>query len=106
MRWAFAKDLIESETYKCITPQDHLGYIEAGKDSDSFIKRANYCKERHTLPLIRAHVGPYNPNRLEAIKRIFFMGKGFSQGASFRYPFYRFFSVNPIKVWGGLEWIA
>ena len=71
MRWAFAKDLIESETYKCITPQDHLGYIEAGKDSDSFIKRANYCKERHTLPLIRAHVGPYNPNRLEAIKEFF-----------------------------------
>lgn len=68
MRWAFAKDLIESEVYKFVTPQDHLGYIEAGKDGDSFCKRVNYCKERHTLPLIRAHVGPYNPNRLEAIK--------------------------------------
>lgn len=68
MRWDFAKKLIESESYKVVTPADHLGYADAGKKNDSFVKRLHYCNERHSLPLIRAHVGPYNPNRLEAIK--------------------------------------
>lgn len=68
MRWNFAKDLIESETYVCAPLRNHLGYIDAGKENDSFLKRMNYSKEHHSLPLIRAHVGPYNPNRLEAIK--------------------------------------
>lgn len=68
MRWSFAKDLIESESYKNVIAQDHLGYPEAGTNNDSFSKRLNYCKERLSLPLVRAHVGPYNSNRLEAIK--------------------------------------
>lgn len=68
MRWAFAKDVISSEIYKKVLPLDHLGYSEAGLQADSFVKRLNYCKEKHSLPIIRAHVGPYNPNRLEAIR--------------------------------------
>lgn len=71
MRWSFAKDLIETESYKYLVPVDHLGYTEAGKNNDSFIKRINYCKAHHSLPLIRAHVGPYNPNRQEAIREFF-----------------------------------
>ena len=68
MRWNFAKELISSEEYKLCRPSDHLGYSEAGEADDSFIKRLQYCKQKRTLPLIRAHVGPYNPNRVEAIK--------------------------------------
>ena len=68
MRWAFAKKLIESESYKMILPADHLGYVDVGKENDGFVKRLHYCKTQHTLPLIRAHVGPYNTNRIEAIK--------------------------------------
>ena len=68
MRWEFARRVIEDDSYKTITPADHLGYNDAGTESDSFIKRLRYSRERHSLPLIRAHVGPYNPNRLEAIK--------------------------------------
>ena len=68
MRWSFATKLIESESYRCVKQQEHLGYPDAGTDSDSFIKRVAYCKKRQSLPLIRAHVGPYSSNRLEAIK--------------------------------------
>ena len=68
MRWDFAKDVIAKELYKKVVPKEHLGYSEAGTKSDSFVKRLYYCKQKHSLPLIRAHVGPYNSNRLEAIK--------------------------------------
>lgn len=45
-----------------------MGYYGAGEANDSFMKRLQYCKQKHSLPLIRAHVGPYNSNRIEAIK--------------------------------------
>ena len=67
-RWDFAKKLIEEGSYKNIGIPDHYGYKEAGRDDDSYIKRLNYCKEKHSLPIIRVHAGPYNPDRLEAIK--------------------------------------
>ncbi len=68
MRWDFAVKLIEKEAYKKTGPADHYGYPNCGKDNDNFVDRLNYAKERHSLPLIRVHVGPYNPNRLEALK--------------------------------------
>ena len=68
MRWDFAKKLIESEQYKLEQPQDHYGYVECGTDNDSYIKRLNYAKSKHALPIIRTHSGPYNPNRLEALR--------------------------------------
>ena len=66
--WEFAERFIASEKYKNVQPQDHYGYKECGTYRDSFAKRLEYCKERHSLPLIRVHAGPYSPNRLEAIK--------------------------------------
>lgn len=68
MRWDFARDFISREAYKTQSPLDHLGYAEAGTLKDSFVKRLEYCLKRGSLPLIRAHVGPYNPNRIEALK--------------------------------------
>lgn len=68
MRWDFAKKLIESERYKLEQPLDHYGYAECGKDNDSYMARLKYAKDKHTLPIIRTHSGPYNPNRLEALK--------------------------------------
>lgn len=68
MRWDFAMKLIESERWKLEPPLDHLGYPECGKDNDSFVARLGYAKKRHTLPIIRTHSGPYNPNRMEALK--------------------------------------
>ena len=68
MRWNFAKELIASEKYKIEQAQDHYGYAECGKDNDSFIARLQYAKKKHSLPIIRTHSGPYNPNRMEALK--------------------------------------
>lgn len=68
MRWDFAKKLIESEHYKLEQPLDHYGYTECGGDNDSYVARLRYAKEKHALPIIRTHSGPYNPNRIEALK--------------------------------------
>ena len=68
MRWEFAKKLISSERYKIEPPLDHYGYPECGRNNDSFLLRLNYAKKNHTLPIIRTHSGPYNPNREEALK--------------------------------------
>jgi len=68
MRWEFAEKLIASERYKLEPPLDHFGYPECGKDNDGFVKRLEYAKKKHSLPIIRTHSGPYNPNRMEALK--------------------------------------
>ena len=67
MRWEFAEKLIEKELFKFVKPQDHYGYSKCGTNKDSFIERLNYCKQKRSLPIIRAHVGPYNPNKIEAL---------------------------------------
>lgn len=68
MRWDFAKNLIASERYKLEPYQDHYGYKECGTDADTYVKRLEYAKAKHALPIIRTHSGPYNPNRMEALK--------------------------------------
>lgn len=68
IRWNFAEKLITSEIYKNYPPRNHLNYAEAGSNKDSFIARVSSATKKGQLPLVRAHVGPYNPNRLEAIK--------------------------------------
>lgn len=68
MRWKLAEKLIADGAYKLVGPQDHYGYPECGTRCDLFLARLRYCKDRHTLPLIRAHVGPYNPDRTEALQ--------------------------------------
>lgn len=68
MRWDFAKKLVELEQWKEQSPLDHFGYSECGKDYDSFLARLKYARDKHTLPLIRTHSGPYNPDREEALR--------------------------------------
>lgn len=68
MRWDFAKKLVESERWKQEPTQDHYGYKECGTENDSYIARLSYASEKHSLPIIRTHSGPYNENRLEALK--------------------------------------
>lgn len=68
MRWDFAKKMIESERYKLEPAQDHYGYPTCGTDTDSYVDRLNYARSKHSLPIIRTHSGPYNPNRMEALK--------------------------------------
>lgn len=68
MVWEFATELIASQKYKLQGSLDHYGYSTCGTDKDNFIDRLFYVKNKGTLPIIRTHSGPYNPNRLEALK--------------------------------------
>jgi CheY-like chemotaxis protein len=68
MRWEFAEKVVTSERYKKEPVPDHYGYLECGKESDSYVKRLEYARKHHALPIIRTHSGPYHPNRLEALK--------------------------------------
>lgn len=68
MRWDFAKKLVESEQWKLESAQDHYGYKECGEKNDTYIARLEYARSKHSLPIIRTHSGPYNPNRIEALK--------------------------------------
>lgn len=68
MRWDFAKKIIEYEYYQKISTQDHYGYSTCGTDTDTYVDRLDYSRSKHSLPIIRTHSGPYNPNRMEALK--------------------------------------
>lgn len=68
MVWNFATKLIESQKYKLQGPLNHYGYPTCGTDKDTFIERLQYAKDKGTLPIIRTHSGPYNPDRMEALK--------------------------------------
>lgn len=68
MIWDFAKKLIESQKYLLEPAQEHYGYPACGTDHDTYLARLQYAKEKGSLPIIRTHSGPYNPNRLEALK--------------------------------------
>lgn len=68
VRWNFARNLVASERWKTEPAQDHYGYPECGEDNDTYIARLEYARKKHSLPIIRTHSGPYNPNRLEALK--------------------------------------
>lgn len=68
MCWDFAKELVECERWRREPIQDHYGYKECGKSNDSYVARLNYARMKHSLPIIRTHSGPYNENRIEALK--------------------------------------
>jgi hypothetical protein len=68
MRLDFAKKLIEREQWKLEPAQDHFGYKECGEKNDTYVARLEYARSKHALPIIRTHSGPYNPDRLEALK--------------------------------------
>ena len=67
-RWNFAKKIIESEEYLYISSPDHYGYSNCGTTHDAYIDRLLYSRNRNSLPIIRTHSGPYNPDREEALK--------------------------------------
>jgi len=67
-RLNFAKKIIEKEKYIKFLPKDHSSYSNFGKTTDLLIDRIKNAKDRGTLPLIRAHFGPYHSNKEEAIR--------------------------------------
>lgn len=69
-RYSFGKDLVDAEEYLKISPKERSGYVSFGSMNDSLVDRLNWSKSKLSLPLFRAHVGPYDSNS-EYAKNLF-----------------------------------
>jgi len=68
IRMQIGRELIHKEVHKSIRPFDKLNYPGYGTFQDRLLSRLNNAKLLKRLPLCRAHVGPYRPDRYEAIQ--------------------------------------
>jgi hypothetical protein len=66
-RLKFGRELIEEGKYLNFNKPPNGDYPEYGTQNDSFALRLDASRKKGTYPLIRAHIGPYLPNRKEAI---------------------------------------
>jgi hypothetical protein len=64
----FAKELINKGEYIFVKTPEPLNYPTYGTFKDKIVDRIIYNRKRHNLPLMRVHVGPYNPNYEDAKK--------------------------------------
>jgi hypothetical protein len=66
-RLAFGRDLVRKGQYAALSPVDRSGYPEFGTAADNVMARLRFAQEAGLPPLIRAHVGPYLPDRKAAV---------------------------------------
>lgn len=64
----FGKKIINGKEYLSTQRPKRDGYIEYGTEKDSYISRLHYCKKNKTLPILRAHVGPFHSDRKQALQ--------------------------------------
>lgn len=67
-RIAFGQRLIADGAYHTLGPVDRSGYPGFGTASDSVVERLRHGVRRGLPPLIRAHAGPYLPDRADAVR--------------------------------------
>ena len=67
-RFSFATELIQKGNYKAQKPVIRSGYPSYGTFRDTLVERLFHNRRRNNPPLIRVHVGPYNPNYEDAKK--------------------------------------
>ena len=67
-RLSFGKRLIQSGAYRAVKPVKRDGYAPFGTGTDTLIARLQHGIQRGLPPLMRAHVGPYLPDRDEAVR--------------------------------------
>jgi hypothetical protein len=68
-RLAFGRDLIRTGNYLAVTPVAPGGYPEFGTRHDTLPARVHHHVQHNLPPVMRAHVGPYGPDRIEAVQR-------------------------------------
>lgn len=68
MRYEFGQKIIEEGKYLYRQPIDRSGYPGYGTRQDKLVNRIHHARSQGQLPLMRVHVGPYNPNYFEALK--------------------------------------
>jgi hypothetical protein len=67
-RLAFAKTLINDAGHYSLKPQPRLEYEAYGTSRDTLVNRIRASRREGRPPLMRAHVGPFLPNYIEAKK--------------------------------------
>lgn len=68
-RLAFGRDLIRKGHYLAVKPVDRSGYEGFCTKNDTLVARIQDARNRKLPPLMRAHVGPYIPDREEAVRQ-------------------------------------
>jgi len=68
-RLAFGRGVIERETYKRIQPVNRTGVSNFGTARERLIDRLQHSQLNCLPPLIRVHVGPFQPNREQAVEQ-------------------------------------
>ncbi|HUT34297.1 MAG TPA: cobalamin-binding protein [Planctomycetota bacterium] len=67
-RLAFGRDLVRRADYLGVKPVDRSGYEGFGTAADTLVARVRHGRRHRLPPLVRAHVGPYLPDRAEAVR--------------------------------------
>ncbi len=67
-RLAFGRDLVRSEAHRAMPPPNPRAYEEFGTARDSLALRLRHAYATAAGPVVRAHVGPYLADRVEAVK--------------------------------------
>lgn len=62
----FGKEIISSSNYNSYQPIDRIYYNNFGTKKDTLVERIKHTHKTGS-PLIRAHVGPYDTNRIKAV---------------------------------------
>jgi len=68
-RISFGRELIRAGDYLMLSPQPFDGYPEFGTPRDTLTARVRYKTQHELHPVMRAHVGPYDPDRDKAVRR-------------------------------------
>ena len=68
-RLAFGEELVRRADYLALPPFERSGYPEFATAKDSVRARLRHAAQAGTLPLYRAHMGEYLPDREEAVRR-------------------------------------
>jgi hypothetical protein len=67
-RLAFGRDLIRSGRHLAVKPVNRAGYDAFGTDRDTVVARINHSMRQQQPPLMRVHIGPYLPDRRQAVQ--------------------------------------
>ena len=76
----FGRNLIQKADYESVKPVDRHASKDYGSRREKLIDRIKHGKENKLPPIIRAHVGPYEQNRAEAVKRFVDWAHQLAQG--------------------------
>lgn len=66
-RLSLGRELTQNGRHLSISPVNRGGYTGFGTHRDTLVARVDHARRCGQPPLFRAHVGPYRPNRAEAV---------------------------------------